>query len=466
MRFLVFLFVCGAMGLAGLGQPTNSAPAADSPEKSPGGILQLFDGTSLHGQLRAISRENGVTWAHPAAQDPMVFRPDNIASVRFEESKPAAPDFQPTCRFRFSNGDEIIGHLSSIVGRTAELETWFGGRLKTPQEALKGIIFSAKGFKLLYEGPTGPEGWKIGRNPRTWQYHDGMFFAQGADILGRNFGLSGSSSLEFDLAWTSTFSLSITLYSQVVDRFDYSSSAYIVYLNPGMVSIQRLQAGAGAIMLGQSERISALLKKNKCRFEIRCNKEDATIAVYADGSLVQRWKDNAGFVAKGPGVVFYSQMEGPALKLGNIKVSEWDGRAEPEPMTNLPPNEDVVFLANRDKVVGKIEGLQGGKLSVLTKQLPLTIPLDRVTQILLAQKQPEKEVLKPWEVRAWFRGGETVSFSLDTWNGQQVAGTSSNFGAVSFKPNAIRQLQFNLDRSPPPEDAGEDLGDVFPELDQ
>src|ERR1043165_2517196 len=56
-----------------------STNAASAP-----GLLQLFDGTSLHGTLESISTKDGVAWDFPAAQGPLVLRPDNISGIRFE----------------------------------------------------------------------------------------------------------------------------------------------------------------------------------------------------------------------------------------------------------------------------------------------------------------------------------------------------------------------------------------------
>jgi hypothetical protein len=247
------------------------------------------------------------------------------------------------------------------------------------------------------------------------------------------------------------------LYAQVIDRFDYSSSAYLIYLGNGAISVQRVQAGAGAVMLGQNQ-IPEMYRKNKMRFEIRCNKEDATITLYADGKLVQRWKDNSqgGFVAKGGGIVFFSQVEARSLKLTNIRVAEWDGRFEPDSMTNLPPGQDVVFLANRDKVFGKVLALEETKATVEARQAKLDIPLERVTQIRFAKADAETNTL-PNEVRASFPGGESVVFNMEKWNGAEVKGTSRTFGPLTFDPKGIRELQFNLNRTA---DQDEDTANV------
>lgn len=441
----IFAILC-ALALAG------SPRAADATNEVREGLLQLADGSSLHGGLESIGRESGLKWEHPAAAEPLQFRLANIEGIRFEHANAPEEAFEPSSRFYFKNGDEIIGKLQSIENGSATIESWFGESLRAPVGMLESITFSAKGYKLLYEGPDGPEGWKIGRNQRSWEYKDGEFIANGADLLGRDFGIQQSSSLEFDLAWNGPFSLSITLYAQKIDRFDYSTSAYLVYLGTGAISVQRVQAGTGAVMLGQTQ-IPRMLQRNKMHFEIRCNKDDATIALYADGDFIQKWKDSAGFVAKGTGIVFFSQVEPRALRLSNIRVAEWEGKFEPEPLTNAPPELDVVFLANRDRVLGKVRSLADGEVSVETKQTRLDIPVERVTQIQFAEGEeaaaPESEGL----VRASFPGGESLLFELESWGDGKVAGTSGIFGPVAFSPNRIRQITFSPEGAEPEQGA-------------
>lgn len=426
-----------AIVVVGRAQETDGRP----------GILQLTDGSNLHGRLGSISSTNHLFWSHPAAREPLQFSLSNMASIRFEEASARKHAFSPTARFQFKNGDELVGNVRAIKDNTLTFESWFGANVQAQLPALDAILFSARSYNLLYEGPTGTNGWRIGRNPRSWEYKDGAFIANGADLLGRDFGLTNSSTLEFDLAWSGPFSLSITLYAQVIDRFDYSSSAYLVYLGTGAISVQRVQAGAGAVMLGQNQ-IPEMYRKNKMRFEIRCNKEEATISLYADGKFIQRWKDSSpgGFVAKGGGIVFFSQVEARSLRISNIRVAEWDGRFEPDTLTNLPPDMDAVFLANRDKVFGKVLSLEETKATIETKQTKLDIPLERVTQIRFAKANAKTNITEG-EVRVGFPGGESVVLMIEKWEATEVKGTSRTFGPLAFDPRSIREIQFNLRRS-------------------
>jgi hypothetical protein len=422
-----------------------AAPATASEAKKSEAVLQFLDGSTLHGSLIGIQAGRTLSWQHPAALGPLNFTATNLASIRFENATFAAPEFRPTCRFFFRNGDEVMGNLISLTNDNTKLESWVGGNLEAARSSLEAVVFSSKGYKLIYEGPTGSKGWRTGRNPRSWEYKDGAFIANGADLLGRDFGLNTSCVIEFDLAWTSNFSLTMTLYAQAIDRFDYTSNAYLLYLGPSAVNLQRVQAGSGATLLGQSQ-IPAMLRKSRIHFEIRCNTEDATISLFADGAFVQRWRDPTGFVAKGTGFVFFSQVEPKGLKLSNIRVAEWDGRFEPDVLANLPATQDVVLLANRDKVVGEIASIGDGKMTMLVKSNALDIPLNRITQLRFKTPPTALPPDNPWLVRATFPGGESVMFSLENWNADKVIGRSKIFGDVSFQPKNIRLLQWNVNK--------------------
>ena len=68
-------------------------------------------------------------------------------------------------------------------------------------------------------------------------------------------------------------------------------------------------------------------------------------------------------------------------------------------MTNLPTDTDIVFLANRDKVFGKVLSIEPSKATVEAKQTKLDIPLERVTQIRFAKAASETNIF-PGDVRA------------------------------------------------------------------
>lgn len=413
---------------------------------TPSGVLEFLDGASLHGRLLSVNTGRGVGWEHAEARESIEFRPANLASILFNDARTIVLESRPTCRFRFRNGDELYGNLSGIDADSVELETWFGGNLKAPRDSVQSLSFFWKGFSLLYEGPASAEGWVTSKGTRGWQYRDGGFVTTEPGILGRNFHLPDDTSLGFDVEWNSPFTLGLTLCTETMDRFDYSVSSYMFYVSPGQISLQRMQSGVGVTSMGRAE-LPGMAGRNRMRLEFRASRGDGVLAVLADGKLVQRWKDAGGFVAKGGGVVFSSQMEGPKIRVSDIRVAEWDGRFETDRGTNAPPDKDVAFLVNRDSVMGELLSVRDGKARFKTAQASLEIPMKRLNDLALGRTNAPVPVTGPWEVRAHVAGGGAVAFQLDQWGPEKVMGTSATFGRIALNPGSIRRLQFNLEKT-------------------
>jgi hypothetical protein len=96
--------------------------------------------------------------------------------------------------------------------------------------------------------------------------------------------------------------------------------------------------------------------------------------------------------------------------------------------------------------------------------MALDVPLERVTQMEFAEAKVPAESPSPWQVRAHFPGGGSISFQLEKWNDQGVSGRSAIFGALAFQPGAIREMEFNLNR--PKEDGVVVETKEFEELDE
>ena len=409
-------------------------------------LVRFLDGSMLHGKLQQVRLDTGVRWARGDLTQPVDFRPDNMAWIRFEGARPVERNRDPSVHIRFHNGDEVLGNLISLDEQRVQFSTWFNGQLSAPRDGLQSLAFLSPGFRILYEGPTTIEGWKLGRDPKAWKYRDGVFISEGVGVLGRDFGLKGSSRIEFELQWNGTFSLIVPVYTKALDRFDYRSNSYMFYISRGYVSLQRVQSGAGVRNLGQGQ-IPEMQTKNRVSVEIRINKEKAEMELYIDRKLIRKWRDTNGFAATGSGMAFFSQLNGPIVRVSHLRVSAWDGRSDPVQFDSSDHAEDMVFLKNRDEVPGKLKSMDGRTVVINSLGTDLTIPLERITRVALTKPEAKPEAKRPWEVRAHFAGGAAVSFDLKQWEGRTLSGRSRNFGPVAFDAQHIRRLQFNLGAS-------------------
>ena len=467
--------------------PTFAAGSGDS--------LHFLDGSVLLGTLHSIDPQHEVRWRHPSAKQLLEFTFTNLHQVHFGQERPATTNGPATCRFRFANGDEVLGELITLDAETLELETWFAGRLRAPRHALRAVAIMAGGHATLYEGPMSADGWKIGQNAATaganrvmfggglinfdpvafqagraaapadakpaatnsWIFRNGAFYASAAGTLGRDFKLPPQSRLEFDLAWKGTPGLRFALYTDALDTFDYSAG-YQFFLSSSYIYMMRRSAGAGGGMVSPSTsvRLPTMNQKNRLHLELRCNNEKGTIALFVDGAPVQEWKDS-GAPLSGKGISFYSQRPDLAMRVSNLKITVWDGRND-EPLPAGGVAETTILLANGDRVTGTLGAIREGQMSLATLQAKLTVPLQRAVQIQLAGGGTNAAPIRAaGEVQVSLHGGEKVSLKLEKWEDGKAHGTSAVFGKIILNPQWVRQLLFNSDQ---PRVAGDEF--AFP----
>jgi hypothetical protein len=151
--------------------------------------------------------------------------------------------------------------------------------------------------------------------------------------------------------------------------------------------------------------------------------------------------------------------------LSHLKISQWQGHAEPD-MILTATNTDAVHFINHDRAFGTIQSIQEGKVRLAMSGTVLDVPLERVTRMEFAAAPARTEPSGPWEVRAHFPGGGSLSFEVDKWDPKEISGRSAILGPLALQPNAIRELEFNLNRPKANEDVGAAENKEFEELDE
>jgi hypothetical protein len=475
---LCFLALCfclagPAWSAAAAGEAEAASPSAD--------LVQFLDGTILHGALKSVDAARGLRWEHPFVEAPLDLMPGHVDFVRFPQARSLT--LTPSCHIRFAGGDDLFGSLVSLDGGTLAFNTWFGGNVQVPRAAIQTITFLPRNYSIVYEGPADASGWVVtaagpqsatrqillngniitvgggplvfsesadvarsGRpGPPNWTYRDGSFVTSGAGVLGHNFNLSGSSTIEFDVECNGAFNLLLDLYSSALDRIVMNDKSLVVELDNSQISLLR----AGAAPADEPRSVSWTnwgAGGKPARITFHCNQEEGILSVLVDGVEVTHWTDLDGLGDMGTGFVAQNQTPGPTLTLSHFKISKWEGKYEPDYAPAAATNADLVFFLNHDQAGGKVEGITAGTLDINLDGNVLHIPSGRVRQIEFAQSSAVPEPRGPWEVRAIFPGGGSVSFHLEKWDDKSIAGHSALFGSLAFQTGSIREMEFNLDQ--------------------
>ena len=164
--------------------PNNATGAnAQGPTQD---TLAFFNKDQLHGTLQSIDA-NGLRWQSPDAHDPIVFRTTNIAVVKLDSHKQANPG-KSAQKIGLTNGDELPGNILSLDDKNLVLDTWYAGRITISRAMLRHIVPISGINSAIYEGPTGMEGWTMGRmgGGRSWNFRDGSFIGSNYGTVGRD----------------------------------------------------------------------------------------------------------------------------------------------------------------------------------------------------------------------------------------------------------------------------------------
>ena len=418
--------------------------------------LVFRNGDRLYGALQSFTPAGGIAWRHADASELIQFSPTNVTEVQFGERRlPAAPaPALNLCHVRLANSDELSGNLLLLDGEKLLLDTWFAGTLTIPRARVRSITPASPAASVIYEGPAGLEGWTMGRGVAfvgeggEWKFANGAFYATQSASIARDLKLPDRASLEFEMAWRGTFNLAVALYTDSLQPVSLRAKEnepdfggfYSLQLNNPMVTMLLVTKKDPLKQIGQAF-VPQFAQTNRAHIAIKADKTTHTILLLVNGAAVQRFVDPDGFGGQGTGVRFVHQGMG-AIRVGNIRVTPWDGRLE-ERAAAPSPREDVALLLNRDRVGGVLQTIREGKATFAIGATPLEVPLARVALIEMASEKVQPTPARPGDVRVSLNPRGSLTFALESWDEQHVVARSPNFGTVNFNPQAFTRLQFH-----------------------
>lgn len=448
-----------------VGMTFGASVAAGAEEKSTPDAILFRNGDLLLGELGGIDPESGIRWNRSDALNAFQFSPERVTQLELATSKFKEPT--PTtnmCSIHLQNGDQIQGGLVEFDGEKVIVDTWFGGRMEMPKSAVAMIVPLGLPKPTLFAGPTGMEGWTIGKvtaqaivDSGEWVYRNGAFYALKSASIARDLKLPDSASFQFDLEWRGFFHVAVALYSSYLHPINLANKEnepqfggfYSLQLNPFSANLLPVKQNEPLRYLGQAS-LQHLAQTNAAHFDIRTSKAKGMVALLINGVLVKQWTDEE-FAGTGTGVRFVHQGQG-AVKLSNIKVTEWDGVFEDAIAITPNKTQDLARLKNGDRVIGNVKGIREGKLSIEAAGTVLDVPVSRVKQVELVSAGGQGQKPNEQTVRAYFASGNgSLTFNLEKWTKEEIAASSETFGTAKLKPEAFSRVVFDLNREHPGE---------------
>lgn len=427
--------------------------AEEGATNAPKQALSFRNGDVLTGTLETIRSDRSLVWRRADVSQPIEFSGTNLLEARFLFDRNDPVPQTNGSRLHLYNGDVIQGQLIQIDAEKIHLETPFAGQMIFPRTAVAQVESLPQEGRSIFSGPTGLEGWIMGKvtlpaagDAGEWKYTNGAFYATRSASIARDMKLPDVARIEFDLAWKSTLQAAVALYNSYMQPINLANKDtepqfggfYSLQLNSFMASLLPVKQNSPLLYLGQTH-VPTFSQKNRAHLEILASKPANRIILLVDGVLIKEWTDPDGFAGSGTGMRFVHQGQG-ALKLSNIRISEWNGKIEQKATNLVALKEDLARLLNGDKVSGRLESFRDGKITFATDKAKLEIPFERVADVAFPSKQVADDTKEA--VRAFFPDGNSVTFRLQRWDDKGITGSSPNFGNVTFAPNTFARVEF------------------------
>lgn len=439
------------------------------PVKAYADELKMANGDQLHGTLQAMTggEEGRLTWKHEQAVAPVEFRLEGMEAVALGERKAAGAKAHQG-GVTLTNGDAFAADLVSVDDKNVLVDTWYAGKLTVPRGMVRRIEPGSNTGAALYTGPGSLDGWTSpnGDVKQYFECKDGVLSStRGGGTVGREIAeMPEAVRFDFDLAWTQNSSISIGFFCDKIGG-SYDSEGYAVTLQYGMRSAMliRRARNEGTRRVGEDADLSALRGNRggdgaqKAHVTVLADKKARKVVLMLDGKTAKEWTDSGEFKGNGKYMVFGDMQN--SMKISNIRVAKWNGRAVRAGEGKAA--QDTLVFVNGDALSGKILAVGGGKVRLETAYAePMDIPLERVVEISFSQEKASKARRNPGDVRLQLAGGlGRLTVKMAELRDGVLKGSSQNFGDVSIPAAALAKIDLrpNEDKEDEPaKDSGKD----------
>ncbi len=440
-RSVALLCLCLAAVWAFDSARAQTAPAP-APANLGGESLLFFNGDILQGQLLHVARDQPLRWKHPDAPQPIEFQTRNIAEVRLQTSQPArTTNTADHVSVRLTNQDMLTGQLVALDDKSLQLVTEYAGPLTIRRAMLIGLFPQAATSGTRYSGPNSLAEWTGSRGGSAWRFRNNSLYAYSNGVITREMNLADMVRIDFDMAWRRYINFAVVLYCNPT-QINRPSPSYWLQFSGNQLSLQRLTANQGPILVGPQVNVPGLVQKNSARVTILINRPEKSASVLLDDTFIQQWTDADDFAQSGTGLAFNNFSDGQ-IRISNIRITHWDGRV-PQPTPAGQTQGDTIVLINQDKVTGKLQSIGNRQITFATAYATLTIPLERADQIIFGSTTSEQARRLPLDITCTLANSDIITMALEKLDANTVTGASENFGPISVQRRAIHHIRFQI----------------------
>ena len=178
----------------------------------------------------------------------------------------------------------------------------------------------------------------------------------------------GSSSSSYPYTYGHSYVLTIYSSYAMLYRCDFNEN--------GQPVMNRLSSSSANVRLDDS---------GEAEFELRCDRENNSIALFVNGRFVSQWEDADGYAGIGSHLSFACQNSSSRLRVSDVVVSSWNGMLDSARSMDSDKSDVVLLTNGTDRFSGELVSATDGKLLLRGSYAELHIPVEDVQEIRFAR---------------------------------------------------------------------------------
>lgn len=353
----------------------------------------------------------------------------------------------------------IKGSLAGISDTHITLNTWYGGQIAVSKEFIHNMDISSKG-QTLFKGPGKLKDWHNNLHTNHWKEDAGGFTTKQGGNISRELELPSALHMSFDLEWRDGLNLSIFLYGDKA-KTSYPQTRYELRTQLYQpIRINKYLAGRYQGFNQQHQdhndpgvrEISRIFsqKEGKARYDIYLNPKRGTHLVFINGiKFLEVTEPQPDPKQLGKAVHLMSR-KGANIRISDMEIKKWTG--------SLPNKDDInalkelegegqrILLKNGDILIGEIQSIKDGLMTIKTEDATFPIPVVNMRKIDMGESKVKREPMQEAaDIKAWFHDGGWVILKPISLNNGKLKAFHQAWGDCDFDINVFKKIEFNLD---------------------
>lgn len=336
------------------GKAAEPDPAGDQ-------ILELTDGSQLHGKLVTLSK-NEVVWQRADAKDPLIFAPPDVKRILLNPT-PAAAEKKANATLKLQGSDWLVGELLEMNDGKFQMRIGTDSKIEIERAKTDWLVLTPPDLLPpdTYDGPVGPmglAGWDTAAETGgAWDYADGALVSKGTTPISRLFdALPDKVDIQFTAGDGGTNNRGLTLWLQPGARTrGYAKGSCYLRFQAGNVT-------ANAFNGEQMKNFSANIEearddKKITRYRLLHDRKEGRLIININGKQVADW-DLPEIKEPAVGSTFSWQpsyySSNMAWTLSNLRIQPWDGNPVPD-ATEEEKGKDLLKAPTTERKAGELQ---------------------------------------------------------------------------------------------------------------